>query len=996
MRQVYSFGLCFLFSVITTVSLAQRRFAARVLSFSSEYSPSAWSASKTLGAPTISNCGDNSEAWASSSSDARREFLVLEYDDPAPVNRIFIYETLSPGAVDTVYVLNPHTNAYEKVYEATAAASASCPRQLTISFPVTSFPVSRIRIAINSPAVGGFNEIDAVGIAFISEGGTIGTSQNVCSSAPASAFTSIDPAFNGSAGAQYQWQESTDNNNWTDIPAATNITYQAPVVSQDTWYRRKASLAGDIAFSNTIKLTIASPGDPSVIPVNSWNFYTYQSTDLNLGNVVYKGFYNLAAISFDTREQWPMNGTPASSTGYQGCQPPNNQFVVAARRKGFPAGNYMMQIRNFRGQLRVIVNGVAFPDMSCCSAALSIGALDQNSVIEIRLLDYGEAYIDVDFVVTELNGGDIGNSQNICSNDMPAAFQNYIAAFGGAAPSSITYQWQDSVANGNWNNIANATGLVYQPVTLNTTTWFRRMVKDNTNATAYSDEVKVTVSTPAGDTAVYGNQSWNLYAFQGTDMSLTGVRYRGYYTINGLAFATSDHWHSEQSPSSAANYTGCPVAIDNFIVSARRTGFPTGMYRLNISAADEHVIVFLDGVEMYNGICCTNINLGLLDANSKVEIRNKETGYVSWLTVDFVRSDGSIADYPGNNSCNTYKLSNITGNNWIDITGADGKIIASINPNGKNLGTVTMNVLHSTPGPANIPTNPVNDKRYLPRYFNFISSNYPSGIFPSPVGLRLYYKNSELDDYKTITNQPALTKEELRVAHYDGAAEDCSMANNANQGVMLAAPIATNFTAAGFCLEASTSSFSEFGVVGGTQVLPVTLTSFKANIVDGKVQLSWATSQELNNKGFEVLRSRGGQRFEKIGWVDGNGTTNMPQQYAFTDASPISGKSFYRLRQVDIDGNSKLTDIYGVTTKEMLRFNISPNPVENILYLELDEKKVTYVRITDMQGRILWQRNGRPASSVLRIPVQQLNRGVYFLEIGDETGNHRTGKFVRK
>ncbi|HVK49330.1 MAG TPA: hypothetical protein VM488_15830, partial [Pseudobacter sp.] len=72
-----------------------------------------------------------------------------------------------------MYVLNPATQIYEKVYEATAVAGAPCPRALAINFPLTAFPVSRIRIAINSPVVSGYNEIDAVGIANYSSDGII-------------------------------------------------------------------------------------------------------------------------------------------------------------------------------------------------------------------------------------------------------------------------------------------------------------------------------------------------------------------------------------------------------------------------------------------------------------------------------------------------------------------------------------------------------------------------------------------------------------------------------------------------------------------------------------------------------------------------------------------------------------------------------------------------------------------------------------------------------
>ncbi|MBL0097119.1 MAG: putative metal-binding motif-containing protein [Bacteroidetes bacterium] len=93
-----------------------------------------------------------------------REYIQVLYNDPAPVNFIDIYETYNPGAVDTVYIKNPVTGLFEVVYTGNASPQLPQSGKLHISFPVTTFNVAEIRIAINSPAVPGWNEIDAVGI----------------------------------------------------------------------------------------------------------------------------------------------------------------------------------------------------------------------------------------------------------------------------------------------------------------------------------------------------------------------------------------------------------------------------------------------------------------------------------------------------------------------------------------------------------------------------------------------------------------------------------------------------------------------------------------------------------------------------------------------------------------------------------------------------------------------------------------------------------------
>ena len=137
-----------------------------IIGFSSEYGTgtAAWSASKILGPPNVyPSCGDIAEAWASTSPDASREYLVLGYSFPAHANRVSIYQTYNPGAVDTVYLRNAATGTWNKIYEATAAASP-CPQTsvLEINFTETTYNVDAVRIAINSPIVPSWNEIDAV------------------------------------------------------------------------------------------------------------------------------------------------------------------------------------------------------------------------------------------------------------------------------------------------------------------------------------------------------------------------------------------------------------------------------------------------------------------------------------------------------------------------------------------------------------------------------------------------------------------------------------------------------------------------------------------------------------------------------------------------------------------------------------------------------------------------------------------------------------------
>nr|HPN39300.1 PKD domain-containing protein [Melioribacteraceae bacterium] len=141
------------------------RYCTNIIAFSSQYSGDGWSANQVIGIPNVyPGYGDNANAWTSSSPDGQREFLELGFDNPMPISNIAVYETFNSGAVDTIYIKNPNTGNWEIVYQG-ASQHIQTSRIFEVSFPLTSFPVSQVRLAIDAVGVPGWNEIDAVAIA---------------------------------------------------------------------------------------------------------------------------------------------------------------------------------------------------------------------------------------------------------------------------------------------------------------------------------------------------------------------------------------------------------------------------------------------------------------------------------------------------------------------------------------------------------------------------------------------------------------------------------------------------------------------------------------------------------------------------------------------------------------------------------------------------------------------------------------------------------------
>lgn len=104
-------------------------------------------------------------------------------------------------------------------------------------------------------------------------------------------------------------------------------------------------------------------------------------------------------------------------------------------------------------------------------------------------------------------------------------------------------------------------------------------------------------------------------------------------------------------------------------------------------------------------------------------------------------------------------------------------------------------------------------------------------------------------------------------------------------------------------------------------IIPVELISFTSVLKNNNIELSWSTITEKNNAGFDVERTQplninGSSKWEKIGYVEGKGTTTEVNPYSFVDKNPFSGRNIYRLKQYDYDGSFR---IYGTVETD---FNI--------------------------------------------------------------------------
>ncbi len=140
----------------------------------------------------------------------------------------------------------------------------------------------------------------------------------------------------------------------------------------------------------------------------------------------------------------------------------------------------------------------------------------------------------------------------------------------------------------------------------------------------------------------------------------------------------------------------------------------------------------------------------------------------------------------------------------------------------------------------------------------------------------------------------------------------------------------------GYALRMGLTSFSEFGI-GSTQAgnpLPIQLVSFTAKLNrSGLVELTWVTATEVNNDFFSVERSIDGINFEEILQVKGAGNTNRTLSYKAVDGNPLTGVSYYKLKQTDYDGTFTYSNVVSVTNNGIatsvpanVNWTVFPNP----------------------------------------------------------------------
>ncbi len=179
-------------------------------------------------------------------------------------------------------------------------------------------------------------------------------------------------------------------------------------------------------------------------------------------------------------------------------------------------------------------------------------------------------------------------------------------------------------------------------------------------------------------------------------------------------------------------------------------------------------------------------------------------------------------------------------------------------------------------------------------------------------------------------------------------------------------------------------------------VVPVTGLEFNAT-KDGTarmVKLQWKTAVEINNQGFNILRSGDGVQFSSIGYVASKSVNGQGASYTFTDAIPLKGNNYYKLEQTDVDNRKTYSNQKLVVINSKLPLSIYPNPVADVLHLKTsDNLQGAQLVVTNSRGQNIIQKNISGTGDI-PVAVSSLPAGIYYLRL-IENGTEQKLSFIK-
>jgi hypothetical protein len=188
-----------------------------------------------------------------------------------------------------------------------------------------------------------------------------------------------------------------------------------------------------------------------------------------------------------------------------------------------------------------------------------------------------------------------------------------------------------------------------------------------------------------------------------------------------------------------------------------------------------------------------------------------------------------------------------------------------------------------------------------------------------------------------------------------------------------------------------TGTFSPFAISEGTSALPVELISFNASCSSNDVKITWQTASEWHSDYFQVEYSLDGTEWLALEKVPAAGNSTSLQQYIYSDLTPSRLMRYYRLKQVDLNGQY---EIYGPIASECIvdgmDFTIYPNPSSTSATIQLlnTKKETAEIKLLDISGKEFWSQELELVygTTSMVLSTENLAPGIYIIVLSSKDG----------
>jgi hypothetical protein len=156
------------------------------------------------------------------------------------------------------------------------------------------------------------------------------------------------------------------------------------------------------------------------------------------------------------------------------------------------------------------------------------------------------------------------------------------------------------------------------------------------------------------------------------------------------------------------------------------------------------------------------------------------------------------------------------------------------------------------------------------------------------------------------------------------------------------------------------------------------------------IAILWKTAKEEGNNGFQIERSSDGENFSTIGKIKGEINSTVEKTYNFSDAAPLQGVNYYRIKSKALDGKEAISKIVSVNFSDKVKtaLQVYPNPVHSALQVEVmsDEESTKTVQVFDLAGRIVLTQNTVLTKGLnsISLDVNSVLAGTYLVKVGSD------------